>query len=90
MSAARVRPACFAAAIVAALLVAPLLYLYDRTAPACGDGLCGFGAGILILGGCLLASVILIVAGWVRGERPRWLVALAPLAFLLQLGWLAF
>jgi len=75
------------ASVGVALLALPAVALVGRlTAVSGGDGLSGvFPAGLTYLL-ALLTSWGLAIAGWLRGERPRWLV---PLAFVLGLAPLA-
>lgn len=84
------RPRLLSAALIAALLIVPaLLGVEQLTARPGGDGLGGFfPAALTYLLGALL-SWGLAVAGWLRGERPRWLVPLAVAATGVPLLWLA-
>jgi hypothetical protein len=82
------KPKFFIASVVAAALIIPLLFLISSTATSGGDGLQTFWPSVLAFAGCVLASLICMTAGFVRGERPRWLaiiavvLCVAPLVFL--------
>ena len=67
------------AAIGFALLPLPALKLLDHLNRGCGDGLCGFLPGLLILGGLAAATLVFIVRSARRGEKPAPL-RLLPLA----------
>ena len=73
-------------AIVVSLLVLPALKLLDHMNRGCGDGLCGFFSGILVMGALGVATLIFIRRSARRDEAPgflRWMpVALWLLAFV--------
>jgi hypothetical protein len=73
--------------VAASASILPLLWLLERFSGSCADGLCNFFPGLLIVGGGLLAAIVLAVAGLRRGERPRW-IALLSLPVLGALAWL--
>lgn len=73
-------PILFWSAIAVAASHALLIWLMHAFGGPCGDGLCGFWEAIFIWLLCALGSAALAVIGWVRGERPRWLVLLVPAA----------
>ncbi|MCB1550239.1 MAG: hypothetical protein KDJ41_20755 [Hyphomicrobiaceae bacterium] len=82
----RSRNAVVASAL--ALLPLPAMKLLDHLNRGCGDGLCGFFSGLLILGGLAVATVVFLVRSARRGETPAvmrfvplalWVAALAPL-----------
>ncbi len=75
-------------AIGLALLPFPALGLLDHLNRGCGDGLCGFLSGLLVLGGLAAATVIFLVRSTRRREAPAvlrlvpialWALALVPL-----------
>lgn len=77
-------------AIGVALLPLPAMRLLDHLNRGCGDGLCGFLSGLLILGGLAIATVVFVVRSARRGEAPAilrwvplalWALALVPLMF---------
>jgi len=76
------------AAIAVALLPLPATYLLDYLNRGCGDGLCGFFSGLLILGGLAAATLVFVVRSAKRSETPAflrlvpfviWALALAPM-----------
>ena len=73
--------------VAASASILPLLWLLERFSAPCPDGLCNFFTGLLIVGGGLLAAIVLAVAGLRRGERPGW-IALLSLPMLGVLAWL--
>lgn len=73
------RPVNAIAAIALALLPLPAMKLLDYLNRGCGDGLCGFSSGLLILGGLAAATLVFLVRSARRDERPV-LLRLAPLA----------
>jgi hypothetical protein len=84
------RPVNAIGAIAVALLPFPALKLLDHLNRGCGDGLCGFFSGLLILGGLILATVVLVVRSARRDETPAvlrvvplvlWAVSFVPLFF---------
>ena len=84
----RERPVNAIAAIVVALLPLPAMKLLDHLNRGCGDGLCGFFSGLLILGVFAIATLILIARSTRREETPAllrlapivlWILALIPL-----------
>lgn len=75
-------------AIFIALLPLPAMLLLDRLNRGCGDGLCSFVSGLLILGALAVATVVCLVRATRRNEQPvllrlgpivLWLLALVPL-----------
>jgi hypothetical protein len=82
------RPVNAIVAIGCALLVWPVLQLLDWMNRGCGDGLCGFFSGLLILGALAAVTAVFVVRSARRGEAPGmlrwapvllWLGALVPL-----------
>ncbi|MGE3247833.1 MAG: hypothetical protein AB7F96_07050 [Beijerinckiaceae bacterium] len=71
-------PINMALAIVFSLLPFPSLKLLDYANRGCGDGMCGFFSGLLVIGGLLLGTIIFTVRGQRRAEKPESLL-LAPL-----------
>lgn len=75
-------------AIVVSLAPLPSLKLLDHLNRDCGDGLCGFFSGLLILVALGAATLLFILrSGW-RNEKPAvlrlvpvalWILALVPL-----------
>lgn len=75
-------------AIGVALLPLPALKLLDHLNKGCGDGLCGFSSGLLILGGLAAATIAFVVRSARRNETPaalRWLPLVLWAMGLLQL-----
>lgn len=77
-------------AIALALLPVPALKLLDHVNRGCGDGLCGFSSGVLLIGGILVAVTVFLVRSARRAEVPSLLrlvpgvllmLALVPLLF---------
>jgi hypothetical protein len=66
-------------AIALAVLPVPAMKLLDHLNRGCGDGLCGFFSGLLILGGLAAATLVFLVRSARRGEAPA-LLRLVPLA----------
>jgi hypothetical protein len=62
------RPVNAIGAIVVALLPFPALKLLDQLNRGCGDGLCGFFSGLLILGGLAVATLVFVVRSARRDE----------------------
>jgi heme/copper-type cytochrome/quinol oxidase subunit 4 len=85
-------PAFFSLAIVAGLMMLPMLFLMDHLngGSSGGDGLQGFWTAIFIIVGCLFTSIVCMVIGFVRGERRRWLVLLAIASWVVPLPYLGF
>jgi len=69
--------------IALALMPLPAMKMLDYLNRGCGDGLCGFFSGLLILGGLAVATVIFVIRSTHRNEANA---ALRLLPFLL---WLA-
>ena len=76
------------AAIVLSLLPLPALKLLDHLNRGCGDGLCGFSSGLLVLVALGTATLIFISRSARRKETPAslrlapivlWLFAFVPL-----------
>jgi hypothetical protein len=63
-------------AIVVSALPLPTMMLLDYFNRNCGDGLCGFFSGLLILGALAAATLFFLVASARQKETPtflRWL-----------------
>ncbi|MGE0602873.1 MAG: hypothetical protein AB7O46_03710 [Xanthobacteraceae bacterium] len=60
-------------AIVLSLLPLPALWLLDYLNRGCGDGLCGFFSGLLVLGGLAAATLFFLIASSRRSETPAFL-----------------
>lgn len=88
-TAGRISPRLLGIAIIAAALILPLLFLIDRTAVSCGDGLQTFWPSVLAYAGCALASLACLVGGLVRGERPRSLALIPPVLLCVPVVMLA-
>lgn len=69
-------------AIAFALLPLPAMKVLDYWNKGCGDGLCGFFSGLLILGGLAAATVIFIVRS-ARHNEPPPVIRLVPLVLWL-------
>lgn len=70
------------------LLPLPAMKVLDQFNGGCGDGMCGFFSGLLILGALAVASAAFLVRSIRRAETPTalrlappvlWALALAPL-----------
>lgn len=57
-------------AIFLSLLPVPAMRLFDHLNRGCGDGLCGFFPGLLILGGLAVATLVFVVRSARRSETP--------------------
>jgi hypothetical protein len=75
-------------AIVLSLLPVPAMKLIDHLNRGCGDGLCGFFSGLLILGGLAAATLAFVARSARRKEMPAfirlipfalWALALVPM-----------
>ena len=75
-------------AIAISLVPRPALKLLDHLNRGCGDGLCGFFSGLLVLGALGAATVAFIVRSARRQESPAalrfapivlWLLIFVPL-----------
>jgi hypothetical protein len=75
-------------AIIVSVLPLPALRLLDYFNRGCGDGLCSFFSGLLVLAVLMAATLLLLVASARRGETPAflrwlpvvlWILAFAPL-----------
>ncbi|MGD9786110.1 MAG: hypothetical protein AB7E80_06455 [Hyphomicrobiaceae bacterium] len=75
-------------AIGLALLPLPAMRLLDHFNRGCGDGLCGFWSGLLILGGLAGMTLVFLSRSVGQGESPAvlrlvpfalWALALVPL-----------
>ncbi len=73
-------------AIVLALVPVPALKLLDHFGRGCGDGLCGFLPGLMILGGFVGATLYFLFRSARRGEEP---MALRLVPFLIWAATLA-
>jgi hypothetical protein len=69
-------------AIAIALMPLPAMKLLNHLNQGCGDGLCGFFSGLLILGGLAAATVVFVVRSARRNEQVPAL-RLAPLVLWL-------
>lgn len=74
-------------AIVLSLLPVPAMALLDHLNRGCGDGLCGFFSGLLILGGLAAVTLVFVARSARRHEAPvflrlvpfaLWALALVP------------
>jgi hypothetical protein len=82
------RPINAVLAIGAAALPWPALAALDQVNRGCGDGLCSFFSGLLILGALAIATLIFVRRSARRGETPawlRWLPAVLWAALLIPL-----
>lgn len=79
-----------ALAIGFALLPLPALMLLDNVNRGCGDGMCSFLSGLLILAALAVATLVFLRRSARRGETPAWLrwipaplwgMALIPLVY---------
>jgi hypothetical protein len=77
-------------ACVLALAPLPALTLLGRLGGTCGDGLCDFIPGLLILGSLAVATIVFVVRSARCREQPAvarflplllWLFALASIVF---------
>jgi hypothetical protein len=84
----RSRPINAIIAIALSLLPLPALKLLEHLNRGCGDGLCGFFSGLLILGGLAAASLMFVVRSTRQAEAPAllrvlpfilWALILVPL-----------
>ena len=66
-------------AFAVSLLPFPALKLLDYLNRGCGDGLCGFLSGLLILGGLAVVTVAFAIRSARREDAPP-LLRVAPLA----------
>jgi hypothetical protein len=73
------RPINAILAILAAALPWPALTLLDYLNRGCGDGMCSFFSGIIILAGLATATLVFTRRSARRNETPAWL-RLIPLA----------
>jgi hypothetical protein len=80
------RPVNAIGAIVVALLPFPAMKVLDHLNRGCGDGLCGFFSGLLILGGLAIATLVLMVRSARRGETPELLRLVPPALWALTLA----
>jgi len=76
-------------AIVLSLLPLPILRLLDYFNRGCGDGLCGFFSGLLVLGGLAVATMLLLVASARRSETPAFLRWIPFPLWVLAFIWLS-
>lgn len=76
------RPVNALIAIAVSLLPAPSMLLLDRLNRGCGDGLCGFASGLLILGTLLITTIVFVMRSARRNETP------APLRLVPVALWL--
>jgi hypothetical protein len=82
------RPINALIASAVAVLPLPAMMLLDRLNRGCGDGLCGFIPGLLLLGGLAVATLIFLIRSVRREETPvvmrllplgLWTLAMLPL-----------
>ena len=73
------RPVNALIAIAISLLPVPSMYLLDRLNRGCGDGLCSFTSGLLILGTLLIATLVFVMRSARRNETPA-PIRLVPIA----------
>lgn len=82
------RPVNAVIANVLACLPWPVMALLDRANAGCGDGLCGFFSGVLLLGGLGAVTLMFLFRSANRNETPAllrltpfllWAAALVPL-----------
>lgn len=75
-------------AIGLALLPFPAMRLLDHLNRGCGDGLCGFFSGLLVLGALAAATAVFLLRSARRNETPAalriiplalWVLAFVPL-----------
>lgn len=75
-------------AILLSLLPLPAMKLLDHLNRGCGDGLCGFFSGLLILGGLAAVTLVFLARSARRHEAPvylrlvpfaLWALALVPM-----------
>jgi hypothetical protein len=75
-------------AIALSLLPLPAMKLLDHLNRGCGDGMCGFSSGLLILGGLAAVTLVFVGRSARRNETPAllrlvpfalWVLALMPL-----------
>ena len=75
-------------AIFLSLLPVPAMRLLDHLNRGCGDGLCGFFPGLLILGGVAVTTLVFVVRSARRSETPAisrlvrfvlWVLAMVPM-----------
>jgi hypothetical protein len=78
------RPVNAILAIAAAALPLPLLWMVDRMSGPCGDGLCGFFSGVLVIGALVVATMVFLVRSSRRNERPG-LLRVIPIVFWLAI-----
>lgn len=72
-------------AIALALLPLPALRVLDHLNRGCGDGLCGFASGLLVLGSLAAATLVFVIRSARRGEAPSYLRLVPPALWLLLL-----
>lgn len=66
-------------AIGLSLLPLPAMRLLDQFNSGCGDGMCGFSSGLLIIGGLAAATLVFVGRSARRHETPA-LLRLVPFA----------
>ncbi|MGD9921810.1 MAG: hypothetical protein AB7V13_10230 [Pseudorhodoplanes sp.] len=82
------RPINAVLAIGVAALPWPALAALDHFNRGCGDGLCSFSSGLLILGALAAATLVFLRRSDRRGEAPawlRWVPAVLWIALLIPL-----
>ncbi len=60
-------------AILVAALPWPAMALLDHLNRGCGDGLCSFFSGLIILAALATATLVFVVRSARRNETPAWL-----------------
>ena len=84
------RPINAIVAVLLSLLPIPALKLLDVLNRGCGDGLCGFFSGLLILGSLAVATLVFVGRSARRGETPAalrwaplplWALSVVPLIY---------
>lgn len=70
-------------AIACALLVYPGLMFVERASQPCGDGLCSFWPGAMVVVGLFVATFVFVLRSMSRGETPRWLLIVPWLIWAL-------
>ncbi len=73
-------------AIVLALLPIPAMKALDYANRGCGDGLCGFFSGILVLGALAAATLVFMGRSARRDEQPSVLRMVPVVLWVLAVG----
>lgn len=72
-------------AIVLSLLPWPALRWLDHLNRNCGDGLCGFFPGLLVLGALVVATLVFVIRSARRHEAPSLLRLVPPVLWALAI-----